>query len=374
MRVANIMAIFGTRPEAIKMAPLILTLQKRSNFKVSITVTAQHRELLDQVLELFALEADYDLDIMEKKQNLTQITIKALAGLEKVLSDFKPDLILVHGDTTTTFAAALAAFYQKIPVGHVEAGLRTYDFYQPYPEEINRHLTAKLATYHFAPTKTAYQNLLGENIAKEKIIITGNTVIDALFHILKNPCSFTDDRLKDLKAGPTILMTAHRRENWGKPLRQVAQALKRLIEEMENLQLVFPMHPNHVLRQDLLPILGNHPRIILTEPLSYLQFAHLMNKVDLILTDSGGIQEEAPALGKPVLVIREKTERPEGVVGKTVKVIGCAEARVFAEVKSLLTNQKKYQEMSQAKNPYGDGQASERICEFLLREFNFSRS
>lgn len=367
MKRTKVLLVFGTRPEAIKMAPLVRELVARKPFDARVAVTAQHREMLDRVLELFAIEADYDLDIMEKGQSLSSIMQRALVGLEKVFTEFRPHLVLVHGDTATTFAGALAAFYKQIPIGHVEAGLRTNDKYRPFPEEMNRHLTGVLADFHFAPTKGAAENLLKENVPAENIVVTGNTVIDALLMMVAKKHSFAGTPLADIDfaTGPTILLTAHRRENWGEPLGEIAAAVLQLTEEISNLQVICPMHPNEKVRGVLRPILAGKPRIHLIEPLDYLSFCHLMNKVSFVLTDSGGIQEEAPALGKPVLVLREKTERPEALAAGTVKLVGCQRQKIYDTAWRLLKDPSFYKAMALAKNPYGDGQASRRIADFL---------
>lgn len=367
MKELKVLTVFGTRPEAIKMAPLVLAMQENPGFKPGLVVTAQHREMMDQVLTLFDLCADYDLNIMKKGQSLSFITETALRGLEGVIVDFKPDLVLVHGDTSTTLAGALAAYYQQIDIGHVEAGLRTYDKYQPFPEEMNRHLTGVLADHHFAPTERAALNLQQEGVFREKILITGNTVIDALLMTVKKPCSFEEGPLADVDFNlPTILLTAHRRENWGKPMERICQAVKKLLKDLPDLQVIYPMHRNPTLREQVFSCLGNLPRLFLIEPLDYLHFSHLMDKCTLVLSDSGGIQEEAPALGKPVLVLREKTERPEAVEAETVKLVGSDSQRIYTETKLLLENEELYKRMSRAQNPFGDGQASRRICQYLL--------
>jgi UDP-N-acetylglucosamine 2-epimerase (non-hydrolysing) len=351
-------AVFGTRPEAIKMAPVIKALTDNPDVVVKTIVTAQHREMLDQVLELFSIRPDYDLDLMSPQQGLTAITTKALQGLEPIFRDESPDLVLVHGDTTTTFAGSLAAFYRGIPVGHVEAGLRTGDKLQPYPEEMNRLLTTRLADLHFAPTAQAGKNLLREHIPAESIFVTGNTVIDALHQVQEN---LTADE-KKTAIPRLVLVTAHRRESWGRPLGQIITALKRIIVENTDIQLLIPVHLNPAVRQVFQTELGDHPRVTLTDPLDYREMVKVLASCHLVLTDSGGIQEEAPALGKPVLVLREKTERPEAIAAGTVKLVGTDPARIVSETNRLLQDDKAYQSMAQAVNPYGDGRAAERIA------------
>ena len=365
----KVMTIFGTRPEAIKMAPVVLELQKHPDKIQSIVaVTAQHREMLDQVLHLFDIRPDYDLDIMKSSQTLFDITSRALVGLREVLEEARPDLVLVHGDTTTTFVGALAAFYQQIPVGHVEAGLRTHNKYSPYPEEMNRKLTGVLTDLHFAPTETARQNLLQENVLPESIFVTGNTVIDALLSTVNPSYRFVDELLSSVsfKTSRVILVTTHRRENLGEPMRQVYQALKRIVLEYPDVEIIFPVHKNPKVREVVDSVLGNLPRVHLTDPMDYEPFANLMDRATMILTDSGGIQEEAPSLGKPVLVLRDTTERPEAIDAGTVRLIGTAEETVYSEIKALLTDPDQYRAMSEAANPYGDGQASERIVQAIL--------
>ena len=365
----KVMTIFGTRPEAIKMAPVVLELQKHPDKIQSIVaVTAQHREMLDQVLHLFDIRPDYDLDIMKSSQTLFDITSRALVGLREVLEEARPDLVLVHGDTTTTFVGALAAFYQQIPVGHVEAGLRTHNKYSPYPEEMNRKLTGVLTDLHFAPTQTARQNLLQENVLPESIFVTGNTVIDALLSTVNPSYRFVDELLSSVsfETSRVILVTTHRRENLGEPMRQVYQALKRIVLEYPDVEILFPVHKNPKVREVVDSVLGNLPRVHLTDPMDYEPFANLMDRATMILTDSGGIQEEAPSLGKPVLVLRDTTERPEAIDAGTVRLIGTAEETVYSEIKALLTDPDQYRSMSEAANPYGDGKASARIVQSIL--------
>lgn len=362
----KVMTIFGTRPEAIKMAPVVSELARHPEFSVCVTVTAQHREMLDQVLRLFAITPDYDLDIMAPGQTLYDVTSRALLGLRTCLQQERPDVVLVHGDTTTTFAGALAAFYEQIPVGHVEAGLRTGDIYSPFPEEMNRRLTGRLARYHFAPTPETKANLLRENVAEESIFVTGNTVIDALLQTVGRPF---DANMLPVKLDPsrrTLLVTTHRRENLGDPMRDVYRALRRILEDVPNLELVFPVHKNPAVREVVWAELGDVPHVHLIEPLDYEPFAQLMAQSDLILTDSGGIQEEAPGLGKPVLVLRDTTERPEAVAAGTVNLVGTAEEDVYREAKRLLTDDDAYRRMANSINPYGDGKAAGRIAQALL--------
>ena len=374
MEKLKVMTIFGTRPEAIKMAPVILELEKFSDkIQTTVAVTAQHREMLDQVLKLFKIRPNYDLNIMSAGQTLFDITSRALLGLNKILEEVKPDIILVHGDTTTTFAGALAAYYHQISVGHVEAGLRTGNKFSPYPEEMNRKLTAALTDLNFAPTDTAKKNLLREGISDEKIFVTGNTVIDALYKTVRNDFTFSDELLNGIDYDKKIiLVTTHRRENWGEPLRNVYKALKKLVEEFSDVEIIFPVHKNPIVRDVVNEELGNLPRVHLTDPLDYEPFANLMSRVKLILTDSGGVQEEAPALGKPVLVLRDTTERPEAVNAGTVKLIGTEFEKVYENAKLLLTDSAEYKKMSEAVNPYGDGIAAKRIVQAILWTYKLS--
>ncbi len=370
----KVMTVFGTRPEAIKMAPVILELAKHAEFIPIVTVTAQHREMLDQVLRLFKIVPDFDLDIMAKGQTLFDITNKALLGLEKVLLEVKPDIVLVHGDTTTTFIGALAAYYQQIAVGHVEAGLRTGNKYSPFPEEMNRKLTGAIADLHFAPTKTSKSNLLREGVADSKIFVTGNTVIDALYKTVREDFNFGSHMLEgiDYNNKRIILVTTHRRENLGEPMRHVYKALKELTETFDDVEIVFPVHKNPKVREVVNEELGNLNKVHLIDPLDYEPFANLMSRSTLILTDSGGVQEEAPALGKPVLVLRDTTERPEAVEAGTVKLIGTDKDKIFNETKLLLTDKREYNKMAAAYNPYGDGKAASRIISALLWHYNLS--
>lgn len=367
----KVMTVFGTRPEAIKMAPVVLELQKHADrIQTIVAVTAQHRQMLDQVLDLFQITPDYDLDIMSQGQTLYDITTKSLMGLKDVLAKEKPDLVLAHGDTTTTFAGALASYYQQVPVGHVEAGLRTGDIYSPFPEEMNRKLTGAIAAIHFAPTATAKANLLKENVNPSHIYVTGNTVIDALMTTVAGDYDFGDD-LKDVDFHNhrVIILTTHRRENLGEPMRHIYKALRRIIEEIPDTEIVFPVHRNPLVRKVVEEELAGVDRIHLIDPMEYEPFANLMSLSSLVLTDSGGIQEEAPSLGKPVLVLRNTTERPEAVEAGTVRLIGTDKDVVYAETKRLLTDQDAYDAMSNAVNPYGDGKASQRIVQAILHVF-----
>ncbi|WP_265669202.1 non-hydrolyzing UDP-N-acetylglucosamine 2-epimerase [Klebsiella grimontii] len=368
----KVLTVFGTRPEAIKMAPLVHALAKDPHFEAKVCVTAQHREMLDQVLKLFSIVPEYDLNIMQPGQGLTEITCRILEGLKPVLESFKPDVVLVHGDTTTTMAASLAAFYQRIPVGHVEAGLRTGDLSSPWPEEGNRTLTGHLATYHFAPTETSRQNLLRENIADTRIAVTGNTVIDALFWVRDRVLS--DEALRNeltqrypflANGKKMILVTGHRRESFGRGFEQICHALAEIAANNPDVQIVYPVHLNPNVSEPVKRILGHVENVMLIEPQDYLPFVWLMNRAWLILTDSGGIQEEAPSLGKPVLVMRDMTERPEAVSAGTVCLVGTDSQRIVNEVTLLLQDESAYQAMSRAHNPYGDGQACHRILSAL---------
>lgn len=363
----KIVLIFGTRPEAIKMAPVVRVLEECQRFTVVTVVTAQHREMLDQVLQLFQINPRYDLDIMKSGQSLTAITARVLEGLDQVLAEEVPDLVLVHGDTTTTFAAGLAAFYRKIPVGHVEAGLRTGLKYSPYPEELNRKLTGCLADLHFAPTVTARDNLLREGIPAKRVVVTGNTVIDALQQTVKPSYRFENPLLNNLDytGRRIILLTAHRRENLGEPMEKIFRGVRRIVAEHPEVEVVFPVHLNPKVQGLAREILGGLSRIHLIEPLDYEPFANLLNRCYLVLTDSGGIQEEAPSLGKPVLVLRDTTERPEAVAAGTVKLVGTSEEGVASAAHVLLRNNDAYRKMATAVNPYGDGQASYRILEAI---------
>jgi len=368
----KIMPIVGTRPEAIKMAPVIHALQKQKDcFDVVTVLTAQHREMLDQVLDVFDITARHDLNIMKKGQSLMQVTQKALEGIHDVIQKEKPDMLMAQGDTTTVFAAALAAFYERIPFAHVEAGLRTYDKYSPFPEEINRCLTSPLAELHFAPTEKSGQNLLKENISADNIHVTGNTVIDALFYILDKKNDNELEFLESLKLEPKkfILVTAHRRESFGEPFEQLCKGLKMVAETYPDIRIVYPVHLNPNVRKPVDEILKTQPNILLIEPLDYFRFVHLMKHAYIILTDSGGIQEEAPSLGIPVLVLREITERPEAVEAGTVKVIGTNSEDILRETRQLLDDKTAYESMARSINPYGDGKSSQRIIVILKNYF-----
>lgn len=368
----RILVVFGTRPEAIKMAPLIHKLQSDERFLTKVCVTAQHREMLDQVLELFEIKPDYDLDIMKKGQDLTDVTTKILHGLRTVLNEFNPEYVLVHGDTSTTLSASLAAYYQQIKVGHVEAGLRTGNIYSPWPEEGNRKLTGALANIHFSPTKLSAQNLMNENVEEKSIVITGNTVIDSLYEIVaklesnvtlakeySEKFSFLNNKQK------LVLITGHRRESFGGGFERICQAISKLAKNHKDVQFLYPMHLNPNVREPVNRLLSQLDNVFLIEPQDYLPFVYLMNRASILLTDSGGIQEEAPSLGKPVLVMRETTERPEALEAGTVKLVGTDVDRIFNEVSLLLTNDKEYKIMSFSHNPYGDGLACQRICDAL---------
>ncbi|SFU19710.1 UDP-N-Acetylglucosamine 2-epimerase [Kosakonia arachidis] len=368
----KVLTVFGTRPEAIKMAPLVHALAKDPDFEAKVCVTAQHREMLDQVLSLFSIVPDYDLNIMRPGQGLTEITCGILEGLKPILESFRPDVVLVHGDTTTTIAASLAAFYQRIPVGHVEAGLRTGDLSSPWPEEANRTLTGHLAMYHFAPTENSRRNLLRENVADNHIFVTGNTVIDALFWV-RDSVMNTSGRYEELAVRypflddnkKLILVTGHRRESFGHGFEQICHALADIAAQHDDVQIVYPVHLNPNVSEPVNRILGHVENVILIEPQDYLPFLWLMNRAWLILTDSGGIQEEAPSLGKPVLVMRDTTERPEAIEAGTVKLVGTNHQRIVEEVTHLLRDNDAWQAMSHAHNPYGDGQACGRILHAL---------
>jgi UDP-N-acetylglucosamine 2-epimerase len=371
----KLMTVFGTRPEAIKMCPLVLEMRKYPEYiQPIVAVTAQHREMLDQVLDLFGIKPDYDLNIMTAGQTLYDVTTRALMGLKDVMEEAKPDMVLVHGDTTTTFAGALAAFYAQIPVGHVEAGLRTGNKYSPYPEEMNRKLTGSIADMHFSPTSTSKGNLLRENVDEKNILVTGNTVIDALQTTVREDYKFEDAELNKVFASGNrlILMTTHRRENLGEPMRHVYRALKSVLETHSDVEAIFPVHKNPKVREIVHEELGALDRVHLIEPMDYEPFANLMAKVDIVLTDSGGIQEEAPALGKPVLVLRDTTERPEAVEAGTVKLVGTAYEDVLHETNLLLDDAEHYRSMAEAANPYGDGRACERIIKAILAKNGFA--
>lgn len=365
----KVMTIFGTRPEAIKMAPLVLELQKHpEKIESIVTVTAQHRQMLDQVLSIFGITPDFDLNIMKDRQTLIDVTTRGLEGLDKVMKEAKPDIVLVHGDTTTTFIASLAAFYNQIPVGHVEAGLRTWDKYSPYPEEMNRQLTGVMADLHFSPTAKSATNLQKENKDESRIFITGNTAIDALQTTVKE--TYSHPVLEKLGNDRLVLMTAHRRENLGEPMRNMFRAIKHLVDKHEDVQVVYPVHMNPVVREIANEILGEHNRIHLIEPLDVIDFHNVAARSYLMLTDSGGVQEEAPSLGVPVLVLRDTTERPEGIEAGTLKLAGTDEETIFGLADELLSDKEAHDKMAKASNPYGDGRASERIVEAILQHFN----
>ena len=371
MKKIKVMLVFGTRPEAIKMAPLALELKKHDEFETLVCVTAQHREMLDQVMDIFALKADYDLDIMKERQTLIGITCRVLEGLDEVFKKEKPDIVLVHGDTSTSFVAALAAFYNQISVGHVEAGLRTYDKYSPFPEEMNRCLTGRITDIHFSPTVRNRDNLLKEAISSDKIYVTGNTVIDALKTTVKDDYVFEDKTLRnvDFKNKRVITVTAHRRENLGKPLENICNAIKNIVLSNDDVEVVYPVHMNPAVRETVYAIMGDVPGIHLIEPLSVNELHNAMARSYMIMTDSGGIQEEAPALAKPVLVLRRETERPEAVDAGTVKIAGTDRDDIESMAQELLSSEAAYNKMARAANPYGDGEASARIAEAIKFEF-----
>ncbi|MDJ1089517.1 non-hydrolyzing UDP-N-acetylglucosamine 2-epimerase [Macrococcoides caseolyticum] len=366
----KIMTIFGTRPEAIKMAPLVLALKNDPELEPIVVVTAQHREMLDQVLEIFGITPDYDLNIMKAGQTLSEVTSRVILGLEEVIKEACPDMILVHGDTTTTFAGSLAAFYNEVAIGHVEAGLRTWQKYSPFPEEMNRQMTGTLADLHFAPTDDAAQNLRNENKPEDRIVITGNTAIDALKTTVKS--DYRSDILDNAGERRVILLTAHRRENIGQPMHNIFSAIRRIVGEFEDVEVVYPMHKNPKVREIAAEHLSDHDRIQLIEPLDVIDFHNFASRSHFILTDSGGVQEEAPSLGKPVLVLRDTTERPEGVKAGTLKLAGVEEEDIYQLTKSLLTDEALYQSMSKASNPYGDGETSQRICEHIKYYFSLT--
>ncbi|MDU6115824.1 MAG: UDP-N-acetylglucosamine 2-epimerase (non-hydrolyzing) [Paeniclostridium sordellii] len=364
MKKIKVMTIFGTRPEAIKMAPLVKELESREQIESIVCVTAQHRQMLDQVLETFNIKPDYDLNIMKQGQTLVDITTRALQSLSEVISNIKPDIVLVHGDTTTTLSGSLAAFYNQVAVGHVEAGLRTYDKYSPYPEEINRQITGVIADMHFAPTEISKQNLLKEGKPEANIYVTGNTAIDALKTTVKS--DYTNKILEKIGKDRLIMLTAHRRENLGEPMKNMFRAIKRITEEFKDVQVIYPIHLNPLVRQAADEVLGNNNKVHLIEPLEVFDFHNFLNKAYIIMTDSGGIQEEAPSLGKPVLVLRNTTERPEGVVAGTLKIAGTDEEVIYNLTKDLLTSKEAYESMSKASNPYGDGHASKYIVDAII--------
>lgn len=373
MNKIKVMTVFGTRPEAVKMCPLVNELKKYDEIESEVCVTAQHRQMLDQVLRLFDITPEYDLDIMKQRQTLTGITVRALEGLETVLDESKPDLVLVHGDTSTTFVASLAAYYHQIKVGHVEAGLRTYNKYFPFPEEMNRKLTGQIADLHFSPTKSNYNNLIREGISADDIFITGNTVIDALSTTVKENYTFISPELNqvDFKNKRVIVMTAHRRENLGEPLQNICRAVKRIAEEFSDVQIVYPVHLNPAVRETAEAVLGHLPNVLLCQPLDVEDLHNAMSRCFFVLTDSGGLQEEAPSLGCPVLVLRNETERPEAVEAGTVKIAGTNEETIYSMTRELLTDTNAYNAMAKAVNPYGDGKASMRTVEAILYKFGF---
>ena len=364
----KVMSIFGTRPEAIKMAPLIKELENRKEIKSIVCVTAQHRQMLDQVLKTFEIKPDYDLDIMEQGQTLSKITTKALYGLENVIKSEKPDIVLVHGDTTTSFAGALAAFYNQVSIGHVEAGLRTNDKYSPYPEEMNRQMVDCMTDLYFAPTKVSMQNLLEENIEKNKIYVTGNTAIDAMNYTIKE--DYYHEIFDWIGEDRLILLTAHRRENLGEPMKRIFKGIKKAVDEMSDVKVIYPIHLNPKVREVAFEVFANDDKFKFIEPLEVFDFHNFIKKSYLILSDSGGIQEEAPSLGKPVLVLRDTTERPEGILAGTLKLVGTAEEVIYKEILNLLNNESEYEKMSKASNPYGDGKASIRIVDAIINYFN----
>ena len=370
MEKIKVMSVFGTRPEAIKMAPLVKALEACEDIDSRVCLTGQHRELLDSVMQIFQLHGDFDLDIMEKRQTLSTITCKTLLGMEKVFEQDKPDLILVHGDTSTTFAGALAAFYHQVKVGHVEAGLRTWDKYSPFPEEMNRTLVGDIADLHFSPTKANAENLRREGIQGD-IFITGNTAIDAMRYTVRSDYRFATPILNrlDFQNKRILAVTCHRRENYGEPMQNIMHAILQLVEENPDIEVVYPVHLSPVVRECAFPILGNHPRIHLIDPIDVEEMHNLIARCFFVLTDSGGLQEEAPALGKPVLVMRRETERPEAIAAGTAKLVGVEQEEILREANALLHSEAAYAGMAKAVNPYGDGQASERIVQAILWHF-----
>ena len=373
MKTSKVMTVFGTRPEAIKLAPLIHALEQAPDLESVVCVTAQHREMLDQVMDIFHLKADYDLNIMQPRQTLATITTKSLVGLDTVLDEAKPDLVLVHGDTSTTFAGALAAFYHKIPVGHVEAGLRTFDKYSPFPEEMNRKLTGQIASLHFAPTERNRRNLAAEGIT-DGVLVCGNTVVDAIHTTVRPDYVFRDPTLQglDYDGRRVILVTAHRRENYGEAMENIMRALRRLADRYEDIDIVYPVHLSPYVRETAAKFLSGHPRIHLIDPLTVDEMHNLMGRSAMVLTDSGGLQEEAPSLGKPVLVLRRETERPEAVEAGTVRLAGVDEERIFSMACTLLDDPAEYAAMAHAVNPYGDGQTSRRIVQAIRCYFGLT--
>ena len=367
MNKIKVMSIFGTRPEAIKMAPLVKELESREEIESIVCVTAQHREMLDQVLETFEIKPNYDLNIMKNGQTLADITTRVLVGLEEIIKKVKPNIVLVHGDTTTTFAGALAAFYNQVDIGHVEAGLRTNDKYSPFPEEMNRQMVDCMTDMFFAPTKLSKENLLKENIDESKIYVTGNTAIDAMKTTIKE--SYNNEVFDWVGNDRMILLTAHRRENLGDPMRNIFKGIKRVLDEIEDVKVVYPIHKNPKVREVANEIFKDSDRVKLIEPLEVFDFHNFQNKSYIILSDSGGIQEEAPSLGKPVLVLRDTTERPEGIEAGTLKLVGTNEENIYREAIKLLTDKKEYIKMSKASNPYGDGHASKRITDAIIKRY-----
>ena len=373
MEKIKVMSVFGTRPEAIKMAPLVKALEKDERFESIVCVTAQHREMLDSVLEIFNIKPQYDLNIMAHGQTIIDISNKVLRGVDEVIKNAEPHIVLVHGDTSTTLNGALAAFYNKVPVGHVEAGLRSYDIYSPFPEEANRKLTGVIANLHFAPTKTNESNLLSEGVNEENIYVTGNTVIDALLSVVNENHIFEDKTLNNInfENKKVVLLTTHRRENWGEPMENIFEAMIELIRDNNDVEVIFPMHKNPAIRELAHKYFNEYlDKVHLIEPLEYVEFTNLMSKVYLIMTDSGGIQEEAPALGKPVMVLRTETERPEAVEAGTVKLAGIEKEDIVNIANELIRNKEVYKVMAQATNPYGDGMACKRIINVLVGVFN----
>lgn len=368
MKKIKVMTIFGTRPEAIKMAPLVKELESREQIESIVCVTAQHRQMLDQVLETFNIKPDYDLNIMKQGQTLVDITTRALQSLSEVISNVKPDIVLVHGDTTTTLSGSLAAFYNQVAIGHVEAGLRTYDKYSPYPEEVNRQITGVIADMHFAPTEISKQNLLKEGKTEANIYVTGNTAIDALKTTVKS--DYTNEILEKIGEDRLIMLTAHRRENLGEPMKNMFRAIKRITEEFEDVQVIYPIHLNPLVRQAADEVLGDNSKVHLIEPLEVFDFHNFLNKSYIIMTDSGGIQEEAPSLGKPVLVLRDTTERPEGIEAGTLKLVGTDEDNIYKITKELLIDAAIYTKMSKASNPYGDGNSSKYIVDAIIKNIS----
>lgn len=367
MKKIKVMTVFGTRPEAIKMAPLVKELKSREEIECIVCVTAQHRQMLDQVLEVFDIKPDYDLDIMKQGQTLGDITSRVLSGLDRVIKEVQPNIVLVHGDTTTTFAGALAAFYNQVDIGHVEAGLRTWNKYSPYPEEMNRQMVGVMADMHFSPTENSKKSLLTENKEESKIYVTGNTAIDALATTVRE--NYSNPIFDWVGSDRLILLTAHRRENLGEPMRGMFKAIKRIIDEFSDVKVVYPVHLNPKVREVAKEVLGDNDRIKLIDPLEVIDFHNFIAKSYLILTDSGGIQEEAPSLGKPVLVLRDTTERPEGIDAGTLKLAGTDEDTIYRLTKELLENKEEYDKMSHACNPYGDGKASMRIADAIIEKY-----